>query len=104
MIRYRFYVGTRDGQDASKPACHDEAHGYLVREFGGYTAVNAQGAWADGGKVYTEPSVVYEVLAEEQPGHSITTGDSHAQLIRALARQQCVLWTCERVYGGFANA
>lgn len=102
MIRYRFYIGTRDGQDSAKEVDHAPVREYLVGTFGGYSASTVAGAWTDAGKVYEESSVVYEVLADGVPlGRQ---ADRHASALAKLARQKCVLWTVERVQGGFARA
>ena len=99
MIRYRFYVGTRVG-GTDTVADHGKARAYLLATFGGYTAFDGQGGWVSVGKAYEEPSVVYEVLAEDE--EELPTG--HASTLARLADQQSVLWTSERVQGGFASA
>lgn len=102
MIRYRFYVGTTN---AEGPVSHAECEAYLVKLYGGYSASDVRGAWCAGdGHVVVEASVVYEVLTEEVSGTSIARAMDDALTLCQLAQQESVLWTCERVYGGFASA
>lgn len=99
MIRYRFYIGTRDKAGAPVPPSAFQAIGArLIDVAGGFTAYCGQGAWrADDGSIKLEDSVTYEVLTE----NSILTATLASQLA-ALAKQECVLWTRDAVTGGFA--
>ena len=101
MSRYRFYVGTLDANgDEVK---HDKVQRYLMGRFSGYTAFPADGAWRDGGNhVVHEASVVYEIL-EDAPLATGATMRGHADALRSRARQRCVLYTAERVLGGFVH-
>lgn len=101
MSRYRFYVGTLD--PCGDEVKHDKVRQYLVGKFGGYTAFPADGAWCDAaGSVIHEASVVYEVL-EDAPLVTGATMRAHADALRSRARQRCVLFTAERVLGGFVQ-
>ena len=98
MNRYRFYIGLLD--HAGAPADHTGAHAYLAAHFGGYLALEGNGAWQPpDGPVLYEPSMVYECIADGP--HPAA---SYAADLAQLCNQACVLWTAEHIEGGFANA
>ena len=90
MTRLRFYVGTHGN------AGRGEAHQYLASTFGGYTRIDAKGAWhAPGGYITLEPSLIYEVLTNSGDLAKVA-----AETLARLCSQQSVLYTIEDVQGG----
>ena len=60
--QYVMYLGTND-KDTNKPVfdskeAKTQAEKILVKHFGGYTIQEAQGGWADDGKLYQEYTIV----------------------------------------------
>lgn len=60
--QYVMYLGTNDAETNepvfSAEECKDKAKEILVRHFGGYTLSEAEGGWADDGKLYQEYTLV----------------------------------------------
>ena len=61
-VQYVMFLGT-NGKDTNEPVfapeeAQEKAEEILLRHFGGYTIQEAHGGWIDGGKVYSEYSLV----------------------------------------------
>ena len=100
MIRHRYYVGTvtKDGLPVS-----DEQRAKLRKTlcdmYNGYTVYRVGGAWRDvWGTIKVEQSEVYEGLAPRPD----VDPQALAMLLAQLAEQSTVLWTKEKVTGGFS--
>lgn len=61
-VQYVMFLGT-NGKDTNEPVfapeeAREKAEEILLKHFGGYTIQEAHGGWIDGGKVYSEYSLV----------------------------------------------
>ena len=100
MIRTRYYVGlsTSDGLEVSREIQDKVTRTVADAYGGGCTCYHAIGYWQG----TREGSLILEALSEDTPERPIP--EVLAAVLAQLAEQSSVLWTAERVAGGFVNA
>lgn len=78
----------RDNNGESLTWQHAQLRHDLREAWGGYTAVDAEGSWANEGRIMTEPVIVYHIAMERQD--VIRLRELAASVAQA-ARQECVM-------------
>lgn len=85
----RFYVGTQAAHGDVPESALDEVRAELVTLFGGLTETSARGFWkGNDGKLWDEPSAVWEVLMENG---KYWNHREYAKRLCARLGQQCIL-------------